>query len=98
MLLTSLHILSPGLKTWNFSSFFPFLRLLTLLGDDDGPLVLGLTAVHDVLEPSPNLEGVLAALAGGAHGGVEVLSTVVDDGDGADEVLGREAIVSILFT
>jgi hypothetical protein len=60
--------------------------------------VLGLTTVHDVLEPSPDLKGVLAALAGGAHGGVEVLSTVVDDGDGADEVLRRKAIISMVLT
>ena len=46
-----------------------------------------LAAVHDVDEPVPDHESVVAALAG-AHGGVDVLAAVVDEGYGADEELG----------
>lgn len=62
---------------------------LLLLLDDDAPLVL-LTAVHDVLHPLLDLEGVLATDAFAAHAHVDVLATVVDQGDGADEELGYD--------
>lgn len=61
------------------------IRLLLLL-DDDAPLVL-LAAVHDVLHPLLDLESVLATDAFAAHAHVDVLATVVDQRDGADEEL-----------
>ena len=61
--------------------------LLALFGDEDGPLVILLSAVHDILEPLSDLKGVFTTLASSTHGGIEVLAAVVDDGDGADEVL-----------
>lgn len=74
-----------------FLFLFLFLLLLPpysllLLGDDDGPLALD-AAVHDVHEPGADLDGVLAALAVGSHGGLDLLSAVADGGYGADEVL-----------
>lgn len=65
-------------------SFFES-RLL-LLGDDNTPGVLG-TAVHDVTEPSLDLAGDLSRRTLSTHGDVDVFFTVVDLGDGADEVL-----------
>lgn len=59
---------------------------LLLLGDDNTPGVLG-TAVHDVTQPALDLAGNLARRTLGTHGDVDVLATVVDLGDGADEVL-----------
>lgn len=52
-----------------------------------------LAAVHDVGEPAADLERVVAALAGGAHGGADVLAVMADEGDGADEEL--EGTVSL---
>jgi len=57
-----------------------------LLGDDDAPWMI-LTAVHDVLEPPLGLERERTALASLAHRDVDIDSTVVDEGDGANEIL-----------
>lgn len=61
---------------------------LLLLGDDNTPGVLG-TAVHDVTQPALDLAGDLSRRTLSTHGDVDVLATVVDLGDGADEVLKR---------
>lgn len=47
------------------------------------------TAIHDVADPALDLASNLAGSAFGAHGNVNILATVVDLGDGADEVLSH---------
>ncbi len=64
----------------------PDTTALLLLLDDNTPLMLG-TAVHDVAEPVLDLACDLARRTLGTHGDVDIATTVVDLGDGADEVL-----------
>lgn len=81
----------------NFCSHSRYwLLLLLLLLNDDAPLVL-LVAVHDVVHPALELEGEVAALAGGAHVDGYVAAAVVDVGNGADEVLISDVSDILLY-
>lgn len=50
-------------------------------------------AVHDIANPVLDLGGDDVGGVFGAHGNVDILAAVVDSRDGADEVLGGNALV-----
>jgi hypothetical protein len=68
-------------------------RLLLLLRDHNAPGVADI-AVHDVADPSLDLGGDDVGGVFGAHGDVDILAAVVDGGNGADKVLGGNALAS----
>lgn len=71
--------------------------LLLLLRDHNTPLVADI-AVHDVANPSLDLGGDDVGGVLGAHGNVDILAAVVDGRDGADKVLGGNALAVTFVT
>lgn len=76
----------PNLLKTQSKQVFPEADISLPLLDDNTPWVL-LVSVHDVAEPAFQLLGVHATLAVISHGDGDILAAMVNQGNGADEVL-----------